>query len=247
MTDSNPSSIDFPSPPLKAFPISAVDVIVEDGPHSLWEENRAEIEAQWALEKQANHHLFDGPILLQETITQQDDRLLATARMTRFSTLLWWRRQQDRAKIRLLFGAAIPVSTDGSAILIRMAAHTANAGRICFAAGSLDPSDVVDGYCDVKGSMNRELREETGLDVSKATGLGQLSAAYSNGRCIVFRAVYLPWSDAEILDRVTAHMNSEILSEIDAVYAVKPDSWSSLANSMDDLTRVAVQSVFSGR
>ncbi len=74
-----------------------------------------------------------------------------------------------------------------------------------------------------------------------------MSAAYSNGRCIVFRAVYLPWSDAEILDRVTVHMNNETLSEIDAVYAVKSDSWSSLANSMDDLTRVAVQSVFSGR
>ncbi|WP_137137125.1 hypothetical protein [Rhizobium sp. FKY42] len=247
MTDLTPSLTDLSSPPLQAFSISAVDVIVEDGPHSLWQAHRAEIEAQWAVESRANHHLFDGPILLQESIIQHGDRLLATARMTRFSTLLWWRRQQDRARIRLLFGAAIPVSTDGSAIVIRMAPHTANAGRICFAAGSLDPSDVVEGYCNVIGSMNRELKEETGLDVSNATDLGQLSAAYSNGRCIVFRAVYLPWSDAEILDRVTVHMNGETLSEIDAVYAVKPDSWSSLANSMDDLTRVAVKSVFSGR
>lgn len=238
---------DFLPSPLEVFRISSVHMRVEEGDHSLWAGSRSAIEANWEGEVAANPALFNGQTLLQERVGIAGDALVSSGRMTSYSTLLWWRKQVDRQKIRLLFGAAVPVSVDGSIIVIRMAPHTANAGRVCFAAGSLDASDIDGNLCDVTGSMVRELQEETGLDVKDAMADPQLFAAHSNGRCIVFRSFYFPWSADEVRQRIEVHMNKEALSEIDDVYVLQPHSWSALAPLMDDLTRLVVEAVFAER
>lgn len=248
MSEFNPTlTQEFLPPPGEVFPIACLRMEVEEGEHSLWLSYRSEIEANWELEVAANPHLFNGQVLLQERIALDGDVLVTTGKMTSYSTLLWWRKQPNWEQIRLLFGAAVPVSGDGRIIVVRMAPHTANAGRICLAAGSLDAADIHGKECDVIGSMNRELKEETGLDIKDATIEEQIYSAHSNGRCIAFRPIYFPGTGEQIMRNIKKHMNSEALSEIDEVYAVEPGSWSALAPLMDDLTRLVVHSVFAKR
>ncbi len=70
----------------------------------------------------------------------------------------------------MLVASAIPISSDGAAIVIRNGAAHRQSGLVYFVppvrsyCSDLRP----DGSVDVLGSMGRELREETGLDVDDA-------------------------------------------------------------------------------
>ncbi|MBT9370951.1 hypothetical protein [Rhizobium sp. CSW-27] len=133
--------------------------------------------------------------------------------------------QADRPPCRLFLNAsAVPISADGLPIAIRMAPHTANAGKVYFATGSLDLSDMrEDGSCDVLGSMTREVLEETGLDLEReARAEDRLYAVHFNRRFFVFRFFHLSQTADEICRRVERHMQQEAEPEIDAVLALRP-------------------------
>jgi len=67
------------------------------------------------------------------------------------------------------FGAAAIVAADGAVLLGVMGEHTVQAGRVYFPCGTPDRNDIVDGRVDLDLSAQRELREETGLDVAEFT------------------------------------------------------------------------------
>ena len=71
---------------------------------------------------------------------------------TDFKAFLAWRDfGMPAAGIRNAFGMAALISADGAFILGEMASHTANAGRIYFASGTPDPSDILSETVDIEG------------------------------------------------------------------------------------------------
>jgi 8-oxo-dGTP pyrophosphatase MutT (NUDIX family) len=58
------------------------------------------------------------------------------------------------------------MSADGAFLLGVMSSHTFNGGRIYFPCGTPDPGIIVDGKVDLGLSLRRELKEETGLDMT---------------------------------------------------------------------------------
>lgn len=203
----------------QVFAISGIDMRLEPGRHSFEEVEEAAIAENWACENAANPALFNGQIVLQEEIALLGGVVQARARMSNFATLLWWRKQARPGSGRMLVASAVPISSDGAAIAIRMARHTANAGMVYFAAGSLDASDVrVDGTVDVLGSMGREMFEETGLRVEDSEADPLLYAVASGHWFYLFRFHRFPWTAAEMCRRVEAHMVVDPDPEIDAVY-----------------------------
>lgn len=168
-------------------PIQSYHLAVLPGIHPLEEAMREAVAENWAVEHAANPRLFDGRMILQHRIRLNGAAIEAEGYLSSFSTFLWWRKQQDRSGACHLFGYPVIASSDGALIAVEMAPHTANAGQVYFAAGSLDASDVVDGVCDIAGNMRREVLEETGLDLKEAATDGLVYASYRPRRLTFFQ------------------------------------------------------------
>jgi len=97
---------------------------------------------------------------------------------------------------------------------VRMGSHTVNAGRIYFAAGSLDPDDFRDGTADLDANMRREVMEETGLDLAGMRADPTLHALALDSGTAVLRRYVSPLPAAEIVERVAAHVAAEADPEI---------------------------------
>lgn len=204
-----------------AFPISGLSLRVLQGEHPfhLAEADRAD--KNWIAEKAANPAFFNGRMMLFNHLGLRDGEIVGEGHVVPFSTYLWWRRQANPRMGCHLFGMAVPISSDGAIIAIRMSQHTANPGLVYCAAGSLDENDIVDGHCDVEGNMFREVREETGLDLGEAEADPTLYASRRGRRVSVFRFFRFPVTAAAIRERIAAHMVQDEEKEIDEIVEIR--------------------------
>lgn len=207
------------------FSLSGHDIRVAPGPHPLYLERRAEIEDNWRAEIGANPALFNGEMLIhREVRIDADGRLAATAHLTPFATLMWWRKQPDRPVAEHVFPVAVPITSDGAILAIEMGGRTANAGRIYCAAGSLDAHDIVDGRVDPDANMQREVLEETGFDLSLATPLGGYLGVRVFKAVTLFRLFRLPFDAEEACARVRHHMETDHEQEIAGPVVIRDPS-----------------------
>jgi len=208
-------------PPTNPIRIDAFDLSVVNGPHPLYLAHESEIDANWEKEAKANPHLFNGQMVLQRHLNYDRGVIRGVAHVIPYSTLLWWRKQPNPEGALHLFGFAVIVSSDGAIVAIRMSDRTANPGQVYCAAGSLDLSDIIDGKLDVAGNMAREVREETGLDLSEAAADTHFHASHKDNRVVVFRIYRFPVTAEELTARIEAHMPHDEEQEIDAVVVIR--------------------------
>lgn len=128
------------------------------------EQRRAEIDAHFAAKRAEKPAMFNGRVLLARKPVFAGDRLSGEYFETDFASFLAWRDWgfPDRDVLNG-FGMGALRSSDGTFVLGEMGPHTANAGRIYFAAGTPDPNDLRDDTVDIAGSVLREVEEELGL------------------------------------------------------------------------------------
>jgi 8-oxo-dGTP pyrophosphatase MutT (NUDIX family) len=185
-------------------PVRSLALRVSPDPHPLDLTQNEVVCQNWEREVTANPSLFNGKMILQRQIRYQDGHLESIGHVSNFATFLWWRRLPDLDGAYHLFGYPVLVSSDGALIAVEMAAHTANPGQVYFAAGSLDLSDVMDGHCDIEGNMQREVMEETGLDLRTADADPVLHASYRPRRLTLLRLFRF----AETADELVAKINA---------------------------------------
>lgn len=107
------------------------------------------------------------------------------------------------------FAHAVLISSDAALIAVRMGSHTANAGRVYFAAGSFEPADFRNSVVDLEFNMAREVREETGLDISCVQRDAGYHAYSSERGTVIFRGYYL----AEEADAIAARIRDFVASD----------------------------------
>jgi 8-oxo-dGTP pyrophosphatase MutT (NUDIX family) len=185
------------------------------------EQRRAEIDAFFADIQRKNPALWNGRVLLMYRHVVSNGVFEGDYLETDYASFIAWRQWGGHAGVRDCFSAAALVSSDGAVLLGEMAPHTANAGKIYFPSGTPDPSDIVDGQVDLAGSVERELKEETGLDIADfSVEPGWIAVV--DGALIVQVKTLRSSEPADVLRvRMLAHLASEREPELSEIRIVR--------------------------
>ncbi|TGQ42735.1 MULTISPECIES: hypothetical protein [unclassified Mesorhizobium] len=203
------------------LPVDAVDVRLDPGPHPFERDNAQAIADNWQRETAANPALFDGTVVLLSALSYRDNSLVGRCHAVRYSTFMLWRGNRQVAGAEHAYAHAMLVAGDNALVAIRMASHTVNPGRVYFAAGSLEPVDFRDGLVDVDFNMMREVREETGLDLSGAARGKRYYAMSTASGTVIFRRYHEPASADEVAQRISAFVATEAEPEIEGPVIIR--------------------------
>lgn len=205
----------FDIPRDRILQVKRIDVRLADEPHPYELANRDAIDANWAEEVARLPKLFDGEMILLAHAVYRNGVIEGACHPIRFATFMHWRKNRSASEGHHVFANAMPVTSDGQLLAIRMGPDTANAGRVYFAAGSFERQDFVDGIADVDFNIHREVAEETGIDLTTVRRDAGFHAYRSAAGLTLIRRYYLAEDAADLARRVQAFIDAEAEPEAD--------------------------------
>ena len=145
-----------------------LDARVETHDWPFARDNSARIDAHWNKLCEQRPALYNGRVLPMRDwriVNVGEQQTLQSRHFeTDFKAFIGWRDFGFAdTSVRNCFSMAALRSADGAFLLGEMGAHTSNAGKIYFPAGTPDPGDIRGEQLDLAGSALRELEEETGI------------------------------------------------------------------------------------
>lgn len=186
------------------------------------DERRAEIDAHFAEMRRQRPALWNGRVLLLYRQVVTGGTFRGDYLETDFASFMTWcDLGRPLAGVRDCFGAAAVVSADGAVLLGEMGPHTANAGKIYFPCGTPDPSDVADGKVDLAWSVERELKEETGLDIAELAVEPGWTTVVDGPLIVQIRTVRSKEDAERLRARMLAHLASEAQPELSDIHIVR--------------------------
>lgn len=207
----------------RVVPVRHLDMRLEPEDWVGARQSRDAIAAYFEAEKQLQPKMWNGRVLILASHRLEGEVLTGRFRQTDFASLLWWLRHDcpDRS-VRNCFAMAALRAADGAFLLGRMAAWTANAGKVYFAAGTPDLDDVrADGVVDLAGSMTRELAEETGLAAPHVAIAPEWSAVMGETRLALMRTVSSPLPADALAAHIRDFLRLQAKSELDDMVIVR--------------------------
>ncbi|HEV7416779.1 MAG TPA: hypothetical protein VGN98_11500 [Tianweitania sediminis] len=196
-------------------PVRAVNLRLDPDPLPFSKQNPEAIARHWHIEKAAQPALFNGGVLMFSQMEVADDELRGCCHLTDYASLLYWRSIRPHPGVIHCFAHPALVAKDGALVAIRMSQRTANPGKVYFAAGSLEEADLRDGVIDIAFNMEREVAEETGLNLRAFPHEPGYQVLATTAGTVVFRRYQLPMSAEAIADRIQAHVAADPDPEID--------------------------------
>jgi 8-oxo-dGTP pyrophosphatase MutT (NUDIX family) len=186
------------------------------------ETRSADIAAHFAAAQSARPKLWNGRILLARSPAFTEGRFGAEYFEADFASFLAWRDWgfADR-NVFNSFGMGALRGNDGAFLLGEMAAHTANAGRIYFPAGTPDLDDLRDGTVDIAGSVARETEEETGLSAADYRADAHWTCVVSGSLIAIIKILDVDMPGEALRERIEANLAKHALPELSAIHLVR--------------------------
>jgi 8-oxo-dGTP pyrophosphatase MutT (NUDIX family) len=150
------------------LPIERLDVGFVPRPWRFADERRGEIDAYFAEMQRRNPALWNGRVLLLGDFAIHDGVFRGGCFDVDYASFMSWQDWDFPDKsVRDCFAMGTILSSDGAFLLGEMGSHTFHAGQVYFPCGTPDLNDVAVDRVDFEGSIARELKEETGLDIGE--------------------------------------------------------------------------------
>lgn len=203
-------------------PVDRLELRIAPRPWTFATERRAEIEAFFAELRRKVPSVWNGRVLLLHHQVMADGVFTGAYLETDYASFAAWRAWgRPPAGVHDCFAAAAVIAGDGGVLLGVMGKHTANHDRVYFPCGTPDLDDVVDGRVDLDLSVQRELKEETGLAVNDfVAGPGWITVV--DGALIMHVKVLRAAEAAEALRaRVREHIARERQPELSDIRIVR--------------------------
>ncbi len=200
---------------LRTERIQTVDLRLRQRKWNFADAQREEISARWAARVKANPSLWNGRILISHDVRIEQGCLSASLSETDYASFVVWRDMDwpDRSAFNI-FGMGVVVSSDGALVFGEMAQNTVNPGKIYPPGGSLEPRDVnADGAVEIDRSVQHEILEEIGIDVSRDLR-GERFAVIDGQRICVVQSCLHALSFAEISVKFERHQLTQDMPEL---------------------------------
>ncbi|WP_314947844.1 NUDIX hydrolase [Bradyrhizobium cosmicum] len=226
--------------------VTTLDLAVRPIVWAFAEERRADITAHFAEKQRERPRLWNGRVLLGRDAVFTDGHLAATYFETDFASFLAWRDWgfPDTAVFNG-FGMGALRTSDGAFIMGEMAQHTANEGRIYFPSGTPDLDDIRDGVLDIRGSVVRELGEETGLTATEYWAEPDWHCVVTKEAIAMIQILNLDMPGDAARARIEANLAREAEPELSAIHLVR--GVSDLTPSMPRFVTAFVEQQFASR
>jgi 8-oxo-dGTP pyrophosphatase MutT (NUDIX family) len=183
---------------------------------------RAEIDAHFAVRKADKPELWNGRVLLGRDPVFGDDRLSAQYFETDFAAFLAWRDWgfPDQTVFNG-FGMGALRANDGAFALGEMGQHTANAGRVYFAGGTPDPTDLRGARVDIAASVAREVEEETGLTPADYRAAPAWDCVVTGASVAMMRLLDVDLPGETLRAKIEANLAAQTAPELAAIHLVR--------------------------
>lgn len=202
------------------LPVHRIDIVLDPAQHPFERGREEAIARNWRSEIAERPAIFDGTVVLLSEFGYADGRLFGRCHAVRYSTFMYWRKERAGTAAHA-FAHPMLVAKDNALVAIRMAAHTVNAGRVYFAAGSFEPEDFPGGVVDPHGNMVREVQEETGLDISNVSRGERHYALATERGTVIFRRYFLDETADAVAARIRGFVAGEAEPEIEGPVVIR--------------------------
>jgi 8-oxo-dGTP pyrophosphatase MutT (NUDIX family) len=185
-------------------------------------QRRTEIDAYFAQKQREKPAIFNGRILMGRDPVFDDDCFAADYFETDFASFLAWRDWGfvDKSVFNG-FGMGALRSSDGAFVLGEMGQHTSNAGKIYFAAGTPDLSDLRGDVVDIPGSIARETEEEVGLTPGDYRAADHWDCVVMESFVALMRVLDVNSPGEALRARIEATLASQEKPELSAIHLIR--------------------------
>jgi 8-oxo-dGTP pyrophosphatase MutT (NUDIX family) len=205
--------------------VTALDLKFEPFAWPFARERRAEIDAHFIDQRREKPRMWNGRVLLGRQAAFAEGVFSASYFDTDFASLLAWRDWgfPDRSVFNG-FGMGALRSADGAFVMGRMGAHTANAGRVYFPAGTPDLNDVAGRTVDIAGSVRREVEEETGLTLADYRAAAHWDCVVADASIAMMRTLQVDAAGETVKARIERNLAGQDHPELAAIHLVRTRS-----------------------